>query len=202
MAAKALAQRHLAILEALAEAGQIEVKYLDETGCAQWSAVSYSYARIGTQKRFEQTSRRGQRVSILGVWDPHESFEYALAVGSIDSQRYIAVMDQIAAKAERTFVETQRLTIVVQDNCPIHKSRVVKERWGIWRAQGLVIVFLPAYCSELNPIETEWHQLKTHELAGRMFEYEDEVAEAIIDGMIDRSEAGGYALDHLIINCA
>ena len=55
-ASKALAQQHLAILEALAEAGQIEVKYLDETGCAQWSAVSYSYARIGTQKQIEQTS--------------------------------------------------------------------------------------------------------------------------------------------------
>ncbi|NEZ54445.1 transposase [Leptolyngbyaceae cyanobacterium CCMR0081] len=178
------------------------MKYLDETGCAQWSAVSYSYVRIGTQKRLEQTSRRGQRVSILGVWDPQESFEYALAVGSIDSQRYMAVMDQIAAKAERTFVETQRLTIVVQDNGSIHKSRVVKERWGRWRSQGLVIVFLPSYCSELNPIETEWLQLKTHELAGRMFEYEDELAEAIIDGMIDRSEAGNYALDHLIINCA
>lgn len=197
-----LAQKHLAILETLAEAGQIDVKYLDETGCSQWSDVSYSYARIGVQKRCEQTSRRGQRVSILGVWDLHASFEYALAVGSIDSQRYIAVMDQIAAKAERTFAETQRLTIVVQDNCSIHKSRIVKERWGIWHSQGLVLVFLPPYCSELNPIETQWHQLKTHELAGRMFEYEDEVAEAIIDGMIDRSDAGGYALDHLMINCA
>jgi hypothetical protein len=33
-----------------------------------------------------------------------------------------------------------------------------------------------------------------------MFEYEDELMEAIVDGMIDRSERGGYALDRLIIN--
>jgi len=32
--------------------------------------------------------------------------------------------------------------------------------------------FLPKYCSEMNPIELEWLQLKRHELAGQMFEDE------------------------------
>ena len=33
-----------------------------------------------------------------------------------------------------------------------------------------------------------------------MFEYEDDLAEAIVDGMIDRSERGKYALDRFIFN--
>ena len=68
--------------------------------------------------------------------------------------------------------------------------------------KGLFVLFLPPYCSELNPIEGQWHQLKTHELAGRMFKYEDELAEAIVDGMIDRSRRGNYALDRFILDCA
>jgi putative transposase len=33
-----------------------------------------------------------------------------------------------------------------------------------------------------------------------MFEYEDELIEAIVDGMIDRAEKGEYALDRMILN--
>lgn len=182
--------------------GVILLKYLDETGCSQWSPQSYSYSQVGEQKRFEQTSRRGERVSILGVWDPNESFDYALTLGGFDGESYIEVMDWLATKAAQDFAATGQLTFIVQDNCSIHKSRAVQAAWPHWREQGLFVLFLPSYCSELNPIEGQWHQLKTHELAGRMFEYEDELAEAIVDGMIDRSQQGGYELDRFILNFA
>jgi hypothetical protein len=44
----------------------------------------------------------------------------------------------------------------------------------------------------MHPIETEWHQLKTHELVGQMFEDELDLAYAVIDGVDARAEAGGY----------
>ena len=178
------------------------LKYLDESGFSQWTPVSYSYSKVGQQKRLEQTSRKGQRVSILGLWDPDASFDYALSMGGFNGERYLEVMDWIAAKANATFIQTGTLTFVVQDNCSIHKSKAVQQRWPTWRRQGLILLFLPPYCSELNPIEGQWHQLKTHEIAGRMFEYEDDLAEAIVDGMIDRSERGGYELDRFIFNLA
>lgn len=176
------------------------MKYLDETGCCQWTPESYSYSQKGQQKRFEQTARRGQRVSVLGVWDPNESFDYTVVVGGFNSERYLQMMDWLAIKAAHNFEATGQLTFIVQDNCSIHKSKVVKAAWARWQAQGLFVLFLPPYCSELNPIEGQWHQLKTHEIAGRMFEYEDELVEALVDGMIDRSIKGNYELDRLIIN--
>lgn len=45
------------------------------------------------------------------------------------------------------------------------------------------IFFISAYSSELNLIEPKWHQLKTHELAGRMFEDEYDLTVAIIAGI-------------------
>nr|WP_262985892.1 hypothetical protein [Nostoc sp. 'Peltigera membranacea cyanobiont' 232] len=51
-------------------------------------------------------------------------------------------------------------------------------------------------------MEEEWHQLKTHEIAGQMFDNNYDLAMAIIDGMEARSVKGEYALERLIFNCA
>jgi hypothetical protein len=53
----------------------------------------------------------------------------------------------------------------------------------------------------MNPIETQWHQLKSHEIAGQMFDNEYDLAMAVIDGMKARSAAGAYTLERFIFNC-
>lgn len=185
-----------------AQEGQIELKYLDEAGFCLWSPVSYSYSRSGTQKRLEQTPKRyGNRISILGLWQPGERFEYALAQGGFKGKSYVQVMDWIAGKAAQTLAQTGRLTVVVQDNGSLHTSQLARQQWSRWQEQGLFIFFLPPYCSELNPIETQWHQLKTHEIAGQMFDNEYDLAIAVMDGMKARSEAGKYTLERFIFNC-
>lgn len=50
----------------------------------------------------------------------------------------------------------------------------------------------------MNLIEAQWHQLKTHEIAGRIFDNEYDLAKAIIDGMEHRSLQGGWALERLM----
>ena len=196
------------------------LKYLDEAGFCLWSPVSYSYSPVGVQKRMEQTDKRyGNRISILGLWEPGKScvagdpprFEYALVQGGFNGKSYIKVMDWIAHKAAQTLAATGRLTVVVQDNGPLHKSHLVQllplaakasQKWAGWQEQGLFIFFLPPYCSEMNPIETEWHQLKSHEISGQMFDNEYDLAKAVMAGMASRSIAGDYALDRFIFNCA
>ncbi len=54
----------------------------------------------------------------------------------------------------------------------------------------------------MNRIEEQWHQLKTHEIAGRMFEDVYDLAHAIIDGMDSRSVKGGYTLERFKFNSA
>lgn len=177
-----------------AEEGYIDLKYLDESGCCLWSPPSYSYSRTGEQKQLEQTERRGRRISILGLWQPDKCFEYALACGSFKSPSYIKVMDSIADQASATLSQTGRLTVVVQDNGSLHTSQLTQQQWQRWQQQGLFLFFLPPYCSQMNRIEDEWHQLKTHELAGRMFEDEYDLAVAVMDGMTTRSINGAYTL--------
>ena len=54
----------------------------------------------------------------------------------------------------------------------------------------------------MNPIETQLHQLKSHEIAGQIFDNEYDLAKAVMNGMKSRSEAGGYPLERFIFNCA
>ncbi len=191
-------QADLELLQQAAQEHHIELKYLDESGFCLWSPVSYSYSRIGQQKCLEQTQKRyGSRISILGLWQPHHHFEYALVQGGFKSASYIRVMDWVATKTAQTLQQTGRLTVIVQDNGPIHTSKLVRQQWARWQEQGLFIFFLPAYCSEMNPIEGQWHQLKTHEISGRMFDNEYDLALAVMEGMESRSEQGEYTLERL-----
>ena len=181
--------------------GYIDLKYLDEAGFCLWSPVSYTYSLVGQQKLMSQTLKKyGSRISIIGLWQEGKSFEYALAQGGFKGKSYIKVMNWIADQAEAQLKATGKLTVIVQDNSPIHKSKEVRACWQGWSRQGLLLFFLPPYCSEMNDIETQWHQLKSHEIAGQMFDNEYDLALAIIQGMEHRSELGNYQLERFIFN--
>ena len=166
--------------------------------CSVRSATAES--RVNQQKRLEQVPTRGHRISILGLWQPHQQFEYALAQGGFDGESYIKVMEWIAAKAALTLEQTGRLTVVVQDNGSIHKREIVRQQWQRWQEQGLFLFFLPPYSAQMNRIEDQWHQLKAHEIAGQMFEDEYDLAMTVIQGIETRSEAGGYLLERFKFN--
>lgn len=182
----------LEMLQWAAAAGAIDLFYLDESGFCPWMPTSYSYFFQGEQKRLEQTPRKGRRLSILGLLQPTVSFIYGLVIGSFNGERYITMMEAQARQAQQQLAATGRIRVIVQDNGSAHTATAVKAKWPEWEAQGLYFFFLPKYCSELNPIETEWHQLKTHKLRGQMFEDELDLAYAVMDGVDARAEAGGY----------
>jgi putative transposase len=189
------------MLKQAADDGEIQLKYLDESGFCLWSPVSYSYSPVGEQKRMEQTKPvYGWRISILGLWQENVGFEYGLAKGGFNSRSYLELMQWIAAKAAVTLAETGQITVVVQDNGSIHKSHIVQAQWDIWAAQGLIMFFLPPYCSEMNPIEGEWHQLKAHEMAGQMFDNAHDLAMAVEASVEHRYHSKEYQLERFMFN--
>jgi putative transposase len=65
---------------------------------------------------------------------------------------------------------------------------------------GLYFFFLPPYCSEMNPIEVEWRQIKAHELVGQMFDDELDLAYAVMSGIEARGIAEGYSIERFRFN--
>ena len=111
-------------------------------------------------------------------------------------------MNWQADKAAQHLAKTGQITVIVQDNHPIHKSKEVRQYWSKWQEQGLYLFHLPTYSSEMNLIETEWHQIKTHELAGRIFEDEYDLAIAVIDGVETRAQRRKYHTERFLFNSA
>lgn len=105
-------------------------------------------------------------------------------------------MENEAADAEKV----GRITVIVQDNGPIHRCQEVQQLWTKWELMGLYIFFLPKYCSQMNPIELEWQHLKKNELAGKMFDDELELAYAVIDGVQARGEKGNSSTQRVKFN--
>lgn len=183
-------------------AGEICLKFLAEAGFGLWSPVSYSYARCGPQKVLEQTKKRGKRLNILGLYAIGVSFDYGLKLGSFKGDSYLKLLDWQAQQAGQRLEQTGQITVIIQDNHPIHMSQKVREHWSSWQEQGLFLFQLPKYSSQMNLIETEWHQLKTHELAGRIFEDEYDLAIAVIDGVEARAQKGQYGTERFLFNSA
>jgi putative transposase len=181
------------MLELSAATGEINLKYLDESGLCMWSEPSYTYYQRGEQKRLEQTLRRGRRLSIIGFLQHEISFVYGLVIGGVNRKSYIQMMEQEALEAEKT----GRIRVIVQDNGPIHRCKQVQQLWTKWEHMGKDLFFLPKYCSQMNPIELEWQHLKKDELAGQMFDDELELAYAVIDGVQARGEKGNYSTQRI-----
>ena len=84
---------------------------LDESGFSAWSAPGYTYYPKRSQKRLEQTNRRGRRISILGLFQPLISFIYGLVIGGIKRSTYIKMMEKEAQQA----AESGRMRVIVQN---------------------------------------------------------------------------------------
>ena len=90
------------------------------------------------------------------------NLEYGLPQDGFISMSYIKVTDRIAHKLDFLFQQIAKLTVVVQDNSSIHKSREVCASWKHWAEQRLL--FLLPHCFDLNSIETQWHQVPNYEI--------------------------------------
>jgi len=98
----------LDMLEWVAAAGEIDLKYLDESGFCAWSEPSYTYYKRGEQKRLEQTKRRRRRLSIVGLFQHESSFVYGLVIGGVARKAYIKMMESEAESASH--IMSGRLT--------------------------------------------------------------------------------------------
>jgi putative transposase len=61
--------------------------------------------------------------------------------------------------------ESEITIVAISDNAKIHKAQIIKEYCS---QNKIILVYLPPYSPQLNPIETLWRLLKK-KLASRVF---------------------------------
>ena len=90
--------------------------------------------------------------------------------------------------------DPERLTVVVLDNAPFQKGEQIKARRAVWEAKGLYLRYLPAYCPQLNLIESVWRKLKSFLGVSRGRTDTESLAYAA-----NLSKASGFKADRCVI---
>jgi transposase len=141
----------LAKLKIQDEAGEIDLRYVDETGFCLKPYVPYAWQEKGEQ--ITVNSQRSKRLNAFGILNRRQELEVFLFESTINSDVVIACIDR--------FSETIKMkTVLVVDNASVHTSNVFLEKQAEWEAKGLTIFFLPTYSPELNIIEILWRFIK------------------------------------------
>jgi transposase len=173
----ARAEAVLGNLIARAEAGLLDLVYLDECGFAPSLPTGYSWSLPGQRKRVRYEYPQGRRVNVLATYRP------------------IGAAPQLAATAfERTLTSEDLLEclrglpaakvprVVVLDNAGLHVSRVVKAQRKELARRGVFLYYLPAYSPELNRIEPVFKQVKHHEIPRRSHTSKSELRTSVESG--------------------
>ena len=123
-----------------------------------------------------------------------------MSSGIFTQDNFINILDKEARKAAQERAQTGADTIIVLDNYSIHKSPQVRAKETAGQSLALYLFFLPPDSPELNLIEGEWHQIKTHEISDRMFEDEYDLVQAVKESLTHRSAQVGDRLQHFKLN--
>lgn len=105
--------------------------------------------------------------------------EYRMLKGSCNSGEVLLYLDALAKKAE----QEDKPCVVVLDNAPFHTGGLVREREQEWKARGLTLYRLPAYCPHLNLIEGVWRKLKGFLMPRRFYDCVAELKQAVLHGL-------------------
>lgn len=77
-----------------------------------------------------------------------------------------------------TSVEGDRPIVYVLDNASYHRSHISQAMIAYFEDQAIP-VWLPKYCSDLNPIERFWRYMKEQACANRLYDTIDDVIQSV-----------------------
>ena len=150
----------------------IDVYFADESSFSLTPNVPYAWQHKDYPVLLP--SKRSANINVFGLINRDCRFKHYMAEGTINSQTVIEFIDD--------FCQTiSKMTVIVLDNAPIHKSNAFKAKMDEWRQQDLYVFFLPAYSPELNIIETLWRFIKYKWLSFDAFLNFQNLKEQVID---------------------
>lgn len=159
------------------------MKYLDQSGFSLMLSLCYTWFRRGSGKQFKVPTRwssqgRLNLIGTLSLFGATEQLEVRELTGSCTQAQVISYLDTLAECCH-----PERLTVVVLDNAPFHKGKLLKEQRAKWEAQGLYLRYLPTYCPQLNPIEGVWRKLKGFLMPRRCYDTLKQLKAALALGL-------------------
>jgi len=141
----------LASLKEQEKRGEIDLRYLDESGFCLTPYVPYGWQEKG--ETISLKSGKSRRINVLGILNKKNELNQEIYLGKMTSERLIRYLDKFSKQLEKK-------TVVVMDQSSVHTSDAVMNKLEEWSAKNLEIFWLPPYSPELNLIEILWKFMK------------------------------------------
>jgi transposase len=129
----------------------------------------------GQQRRIPAT-RPGakQKRHIFGGYNWLEDSITWTTAKTKNSATFISFLEELLVKQN-----PRRRMVLVMDNAAYHKSASALAALSLFEHR-IMVLWLPPYCSELNPIELFWRYLKDHACANKLQDNIEEVVKAAV----------------------
>lgn len=131
--------------------GEIDLRYLDESGFSLVPYIPYAWQEKGTTITLK--SCQSKRINVLGLMNCRNELCYEIHQGIIDSEVVINFLDIFSQNLSK-------MTVVVMDQAPIHTSDRLLQKLPEWEQKNLKIFWLPTYSPKHNLIELLWKFIK------------------------------------------
>ena len=125
--------------------------YLDETGFDTFFYRPYAYARKGVSVKERISGRRYQRLSLVAAQTKEGLIAPMVYENTIDSALFETWFERFLLPA------LKQPSVIIMDNARFHRMAVLRE---MAEKEKHIVLPLPPYSPELNPIEKVWANIK------------------------------------------
>ncbi len=145
--------------------------WVDETGSdARTHIRRFGYSLRGLPPIYTRRLIHGKRISAIAAISSEGLVGVDLELNSVNSDKFIDFIRGTIIPEMQPFDGSNSKSILIMDNCSIHHVRLVKQ---LLQDAGILLIFLPPYSPDFNPIEETFSSVKYY------LKHHDEVLQCV-----------------------
>lgn len=134
--------------------------FVDETGSDRRDGIrKFGYSLRGQRCVATRLLARGERISAIGALTLNGMLSYQFIHGTTNGDLFQDFIEKELLPQLLPFNGSNEHSIVVMDNASIHHSQ---EIFDIISSVGALLIYLPPYSPDLNPIEEAFSSVKAY----------------------------------------
>ena len=134
--------------------------WIDETGCDKKSAIRKAgYGLRGITPEYHRKLAKGKRLSSVAAISVEGVIAVDFTHDSVNAEHFYDFARGSLIPNLLPFDGQNPRSVVIMDNCSIHHVDYIKQ---LFRDAGVLVIFLPPYSPDINPIEHTFSKVKKY----------------------------------------
>lgn len=169
-----------------------QLVFIDESAANERTGDRrFGWSKVGAACTVARPLKRSERWSILPALCNNGYIDWLVHQGSITAEIFLAFLkERVLPNCE---AYPGRRSVLVMDNASIHKDSRIK---ALCEEVGVLLVFLPPYSPDFNPIESTFKDLKAwikrHYIQAEEYELFDDFLEHAVQQVCRRDARGHF----------